>query len=334
MVAIELILGPVVVATVTNVFLYGICVVQFSTYYSAGFQDKKLIQALVAWVLLLDTFHVAASVYMLWDYVVTNFNNPEILTAAPWPFPSTPIVTVCASVPIQIFLAYRIKQFSGSWKIFAAIVFLSVAQGAFGIAGATGAVMTPNINDFGKLIPLVDTWLALAVVVDVSITVLLFMYLSRSSSSYHRTKNVVTKIIKSAVETAAFGSFFCIMDLICFSALQSTNFHLIFALPMGRIYTNTLLSTLNSRVKLREEMSGPKGDTSFNLSTNRFAPANNSVRPTQVNIAVEREVQMETYIESERPEDDKFGGRSHSATEPDPYGIRPVDSEAVKVNGF
>lgn len=44
MVAIELILGPVVVATVTNVFLYGICVVQFSTYYSAGFQDKKWIQ--------------------------------------------------------------------------------------------------------------------------------------------------------------------------------------------------------------------------------------------------------------------------------------------------
>lgn len=68
--------------------------------------------------------------------------------------------------------------------------------------------------------------------------------------------------------------------------------------------------------------------------TNRFAPANNSVRPTQVNIAVEREIQMETYIESERPDDDKFGGRPHSATEPDPYGIRPVDSEAVKANGF
>ena len=50
-------------------------------------------RVLVAWVMLLDTFHTAASVYMLWDYVVTNFNNPAFLSAAPWPFPSTPIVT-------------------------------------------------------------------------------------------------------------------------------------------------------------------------------------------------------------------------------------------------
>ena len=50
-------------------------------------------RVLVAWVMLLDTFHTAASVYMLWDYVVTNFNNTAFLSAAPWPFPSTPIVT-------------------------------------------------------------------------------------------------------------------------------------------------------------------------------------------------------------------------------------------------
>lgn len=108
-------------------------------------------------------------------------------------------------------------------------------------------------------------------------------------------------------------------------------------------------------------MSAPKGDTSFNLSvrihyflsllhpslpsfssqsllalpqTNRFGPANNSVRPTQVNIAVEREIQMETYIESERPDDDKFDKRPDSEAEPGPYGIRPMESEVVKGNAF
>jgi len=296
MVEVSLILGPVVTAVTVNVFLYGICVLQWSTYYTSGFQDRKLIQFLVAWVCLLDTFHTAASVYMLWVYVVTNFNNPAILTEAPWPFPSTPIVTVFASVPIQIFLAWRIKQFSHSWWLFGGIVVFSVAQGAAGCAGAIGALMDPNIDAFAKLIPAVDSWLALAVFTDLSITVLLLHYLSKSRTGFRRTDNVISRLIRSAVETAAFGSFFCVMDLITFTTLQSTNFHLIFALPMGRIYTTTLMTTLNSRSTLRHELAGTRGDASFNVTTGRFERVNPStLKATQVNIAVQQEIQMDAY---------------------------------------
>ncbi|TFY82838.1 hypothetical protein EWM64_g1174 [Hericium alpestre] len=275
MVAVALILGPVVTAVTTNVFLYGVCVVQWANYYTTGYTDRKLISFLVAWVILLDTFHTAASVYMLWDYVVTNFNNPAILSAAPWPFPSTPIVTVFASVPIQIFLAWRIRQLSHSLWLFAIIAVCSFAQGALGCAGAIGALQTPNINEFTHLIPVVDSWLAIAVVTDGMITVLLTRYLWLSRTG--RTDHVIWRIIRSAVETAAFGSFFCVMDLVTFAVqttLQSTNFHLIFALPMGRLYTNTLMTTLNNRVSLRSQLDQGGGETSFNVATDQFASAN------------------------------------------------------------
>ncbi|KDQ52344.1 hypothetical protein JAAARDRAFT_40237 [Jaapia argillacea MUCL 33604] len=266
---INLILGPVVTSVIVNVFLFGICVLQFSNYYTAGFNDTWHIRYLVFWVCTLDTFHTAASCYMLWDYVVTNFNDLQVLSQAPWPFPSTPIVTVLASIPIQHFLAWRIKRFSGSWFIFGMISFLSITQGAFGIASATGALLTPNIHDFARLIPLVDTWLAVALACDLSITVLLFINLSQRRTGFRRTDSVITRLIRSAVETAAFGSFFCIMDLITFTTLQNTNFHLIFALPMGRIYTNTLLTTLNARQSLQNTLAGGI-DTTFNITTGRF----------------------------------------------------------------
>ncbi|KAA1467058.1 hypothetical protein DENSPDRAFT_812490 [Dentipellis sp. KUC8613] len=263
---VSLILGPVVTATVTNVFLYGICCVQWVSYYQQGYKDRNVIRFLVGWVMLLDTFHTAASVYMLWDYVVINFNNPAILNAAPWPFPSTPIVTVFASVPIQIFLAWRIRQLSHSIWLFAVIVVFAFAQGALGCAGAIGALKTPNIDQFTHLIPVVDSWLAIAVVTDLSITLLLMRFLYKSRTGFHKTDNVIWRIIRSAVETAAFGSFFCIMDLVTFTTLQTTNFHLIFALPMGRIYTNTLMTTLNNRVSLRSELDGRGAETSFNVA--------------------------------------------------------------------
>ena len=46
-----------------------------------------------------------------------------------------------ASVPIQHFLAYRIKSLSRSWILFAVISILSLAQGAVGIAGGILATL-------------------------------------------------------------------------------------------------------------------------------------------------------------------------------------------------
>jgi hypothetical protein len=49
-----------------------------------------------------------------------------------------------ASVPIQIFLAYRIKGLSHSWLLFLGLAALSLAQGACGIAGGILATINPE----------------------------------------------------------------------------------------------------------------------------------------------------------------------------------------------
>jgi hypothetical protein len=49
------------------------------------------VRLLVAWIMILDTFHTACTIYMLWDFTVTNFGNFAVFTRSSWVFPTTPI---------------------------------------------------------------------------------------------------------------------------------------------------------------------------------------------------------------------------------------------------
>jgi len=100
---------------------------------------------------------------MLWVYVVVEFNNPTFLLTVLWPFSSTPIVTtlwvrygyllhphfpkisfVRTSLPIQIYLAWRIQKFSDSTIVFLYLVLLSVAQASLGFACSIKAFGVPE----------------------------------------------------------------------------------------------------------------------------------------------------------------------------------------------
>ncbi|KAJ7862548.1 hypothetical protein B0H13DRAFT_2354610 [Mycena leptocephala] len=102
-------------------------------------------------------------------------------------------------------------------------------------------------------------------------------------SSY--TKNLITSLIIQSIETVSFSTFNSIMDLITFTVLQNTNFHFAFALLSGRMYTNTLLATLNSRDKMREDMDMADPDSTQHL-------------PTAVHISVEQHQQGDMEMET------------------------------------
>ncbi|KAF8970866.1 hypothetical protein BDZ97DRAFT_1651989 [Flammula alnicola] len=233
----SLALGPLLIGTVFNAFVYGICVLQFSSYWENKSNDRSIIKLLVGWTFLLDTFHTCALIYMLWVYVIVEYNNSAFLAMVLWPFAATTIVTTLTSCPIQIFLSWRIKQFSKSRRVLFGLILLALAQASLGFTCSIIVYQTPDMISFHQLIPFVAAWQISAVVADGSITVFLWWYLSRSRTGQKRSDNVISRLIRSSIETAAFGSFFCIMDLITFTILQRTNMHVIFAFPMGRIYT-------------------------------------------------------------------------------------------------
>ncbi|KAJ6466971.1 hypothetical protein C8R45DRAFT_1020666 [Mycena sanguinolenta] len=212
------------------------------------------------------------------------------------------MLTGLSACPVQVFMAFRVLQLSKSRFLFGLLVLLTTAHGGISFATSVLAFGLP-FDQGSRLTPVADSWLALATVNDLALTFSVIYYLYQSRTGYSRTDSVITRLIRSAVESAAFASFFSIMVLIMFTRLPLTGFHLMFSQPMGRIYTSTLLSTLNGRESLRHDLQGTYGfQDSLNLDRiERFRP------PTfQSSVAVK--VTVEEATQDVHDADDKTAG--------------------------
>ncbi|KAF5317466.1 hypothetical protein D9758_018044 [Tetrapyrgos nigripes] len=178
---IRLVFGPVVVATLVNALLTGICMSQFFEYYNSRIKDGPTITGLVIWVAVVDTFTSCTSSYLLWHYAIDSFENKIGLLSTPWQYSMIPIFTTLISIPVQFFLAWRIRIFSKSFVLFVVLCTLSLAQGGLAFALSIASfVSVPNLAAFAKLIPVGNSWLAITIACDASITVALSYYLLKS----------------------------------------------------------------------------------------------------------------------------------------------------------
>ncbi|KAJ7983148.1 hypothetical protein DFH06DRAFT_716207 [Mycena polygramma] len=315
--AIKLLLGPILIGVALNTFLYGICVTQFVHYYLSKRQNEDSVatRCLVAWEFFIDTFHSAASIYFIWLYLVDNFLNAAFLEAAPWPLTAVPLLIALSACPIQMFLIYRVYSLSNSGWMSAVLGSLTVASG--GLATTT-SVLAFRVEDFSagaRLKPVADAWLGLSVANDLAITLALVYYLHASRTGLSQTNTLINRLIRSAIESAAVAPLFAILISFTFTRYASTGLHLMFSIPLGRVYTNTLLSTLNRRESLRKGLDSTR-DGPFIPTSSGFRSTSSGVvfrdgsqtasgfgRSTNAGLVVNimGETEMETF--------DKLGGR-------------------------
>ncbi|EIW79450.1 hypothetical protein CONPUDRAFT_144745 [Coniophora puteana RWD-64-598 SS2] len=209
---------------------------------------------MVAFLFVLDTVHSASIIYMARYYVVTNYTNPEALLYVSWPYPFTPIATALAALATQIFDGWRIWRLSGNALLFRIIIVLAIVSFGLGAACGIKAWIINYIPNMVSISHLVTSWLVLQVAIDVFITATLITILGRSRTTFRRTTGVVNQIMRGAIQTGLFASVFSLGDLIPFLVAPNTNLYGMFAMPIGRIYTNTLLDTLLTRETLRNQL--------------------------------------------------------------------------------
>ncbi|KAI0692148.1 hypothetical protein BC835DRAFT_1416727 [Cytidiella melzeri] len=253
--AYDLTLGPLLAGILFNTFLYGLVVYQFATYYKTKFNDPPAIKCMIFFLFSLDTVHSIAVMWMLWQYCVAGYGEPSTLAVVLWPYTLTPIATGLASMVTQIFLGWRIYRFSHSKALFALVLALSVSSCICGfICGIRAWIIKISAN-LSVLTGIVTVWLVLQVVADTFVTGTLGFLLARFRTGSQRTDTVINRLIRGAVQTGLFAVLFALGDLIAFVKWPGTNFYGMFAIPIGRIYTITLLDTLLTRQELRQQLS-------------------------------------------------------------------------------
>ncbi|KAJ6483494.1 hypothetical protein C8R47DRAFT_1073286 [Mycena vitilis] len=186
-------LGPLLVAVVLNSVVYGACCLQFFEYATTPSRDSWMIKCLVAWIAVVDTFSVCSSTSLLWHYAIDNFGNLAVLVTAPWQYNVLPISMSIylsdpsASVPIQLFLAWRVKSLSNSWAFFALISVLSFAQGAISLVTTIKMFSKSSLAEHPLVVAFVAALVSLTTACDIIITGCLIYYLQMKRTGFKKT---------------------------------------------------------------------------------------------------------------------------------------------------
>ncbi|KAF8974444.1 hypothetical protein BDZ97DRAFT_23976 [Flammula alnicola] len=252
----DMVIGVVLIGLFFNTYLYGLVTYQFIVYHNTKFNDRLWIRAIVGGLFVLDTIHSAVAVYAGWEMCVTNYNNPASLAVVGWTIPFTAVATSLAAFITQIFLGHRVFILTKSKPLVAFLGMLSVLGFFFGVYAGIYSGILNEIAKFGPLGPFVTCWLVFQTSADIFITVILTYVLSRSRTGFRRTDTIINRVIRGAVQTGLFASIFALCDLFSFMLHRNTNLYAMFAYPLGRIYTNTLLDTLNARTALKSLAGG------------------------------------------------------------------------------
>ncbi|KAH0832972.1 hypothetical protein J3R83DRAFT_11950 [Lanmaoa asiatica] len=235
-----------------------------------------------------------------------------IIEVAEWPYTFTPIGTALAALVTQIYLGFRhvyrifqpdfelslccrIWRLTGSKILYGVVIALAIPSFILGMTCAIKAWIIKVLSELPRITPLVIAWLSMQFVVDTFITTTLTIIFSRSRTGFRKTDTILNRLTRGAIQTGLFAGIFSMGDLITFIVLPNTNLYGMFAIPIGRIYTNTLLDTLLTRETLKGEMVGTY-DVSGGTGPIGWAPpdsslATSTVQSSSIQLKVQKTVQ-------------------------------------------
>ncbi|KAG9312358.1 hypothetical protein JVU11DRAFT_7678 [Chiua virens] len=235
-----------------------------------------------------------------WDSMISPSSRPKHrFKVSLWPYEFTPAGTALASFVTQIYLGFRIWRLTGSMFLYGVVISLAIPSFVLGLACSIGATIIKVMAELPDITSLAIAWLSMQVIADTFITITLIIIFVRWRGGFRKTDLILNQLIRGAVQTGLFAVIFSLGDLVTFVVCPNTNLYGMFAIPVGRIYTNTLLDTLLTRESIKAEMVTTNGSSGRNpmswLHSNTDSSRTTDSTPPQT-------IQLVTIRDSDIPE--------------------------------
>ncbi|KAI3621063.1 hypothetical protein WG66_003252 [Moniliophthora roreri] len=325
--------GPMFIGTFLSTILYGVVVVQTFIYFQMCKRDYLWMRCFIVYLFVAETVSTGLFFGMMYEPLLLNFGNPEVLVKSPlrssYIFVSSsenlPIlslhlhqysVPVLISTPAQWFMAWRIKVITGSKIIAVSIFGLSLASLTGGIWTGIAVGFTPEFQRFGEFKYAPSLWLVTTTVADIMIASSL-VYL-KHKTRFSATNDQIDRIIRLTVQTGTITAVAALADAVGNPENVNQSHPTIFFiwdLSLSKLYTNSVLSSLNARRMSR--ISGRPGGapTSVLFASNELGSSGSrsgNSRPSRSN-------DMEMAVQSEGSNDlDSFKFDHESSIPPPP----------------
>ncbi|KAG9224285.1 hypothetical protein CCMSSC00406_0004784 [Pleurotus cornucopiae] len=275
--------GAAFVGVIVAAVLHGVSCAQ-AWYYFTHQNDKWLVKTLVSFVMLFDTIHQVLISHTVYTYLVSNYNNQEQLKYLVWSVLVEVLFNGFTAFLVQSFLARRVWQLSGRniW-LTGLVAFLVLSEFGCVLAFAALSLRFTTYEQLGTLKELSITVNALGAAGDVVIAFALCVLLHRSRTGFQRSDSMINKLIIFAVNTGVLTSLCAIASLISASprliaVAPDTFLYIAFFFCLGRLYSNSLLATLNARKMIRAASGGIQSTSDHNNISFREIPATKSLK--------------------------------------------------------
>ncbi|ESK87015.1 hypothetical protein Moror_11998 [Moniliophthora roreri MCA 2997] len=153
---------------------------------------------------------------MMYEPLLLNFGNPEILINSPLLLRADGPITTLISTPVQWFMAWRIKVITRSKVLTAFIWGLSLASLAGGILTSVALVSTPEFQRFGEFKYAPSLWQVTSAVADITISSSLVYSLLKQKTRLSTTNDQVDRIIWLTVQTGTITAVAALADAVVY----------------------------------------------------------------------------------------------------------------------
>ncbi|KAJ7867154.1 hypothetical protein B0H13DRAFT_2670542 [Mycena leptocephala] len=247
-------LGSLQIGVLISYVLFGVTTTQTYIYYSRFPHDSWKLKALVAFVWICEVAHAICVGHTLYVYTISAYAHPERL-AGPTPvsLETSALLAGVIVVCVQGFFSFRIYAFSKKISLSILIwvmVFLRLLGSIIIFVTALRMPSLPHYEvQWGWLLAAV--W-SVSTANDLLIAATLVVLLRNQRTDVHRrTAALVEKLILWSIETGILTSAYSITTLACFLTMKENFIWVAFFVAGARVFSNSLLASLNSRATLR-----------------------------------------------------------------------------------
>jgi len=266
--------APMLLGALWNWTLYGVLIVQLYVY-SYNFQgDKTLLKLLVYSVFLVETAQTALTGADLYYWFVSGFGNLDHISSPYLSAFDVPIIGSVISLTVQLFFVYRIWVLSGktSWVLCLIICLCSVVVASTSFSAGVYIHIHNKFARNNALIVLTSIWLGVNALSDVLIAGSMLFYLGRRrKENFYFSDHALCRVVRLTIETNVLTTTVGIASFLTVAIFSDKPWFTCPTAILGKLYSNTLLVSLNNRITFHDEGRGDGAkspEVTFALTTN------------------------------------------------------------------
>ncbi|KAI5825827.1 hypothetical protein K523DRAFT_312610 [Schizophyllum commune Tattone D] len=272
--ALDLTLGMLFSSLVLSSVLYGCGLLQGWHYYRVyARKDSWVYKGLVVFILVFDTVQQGMFASSVYWYCVTNHGNSLALGQLEGTLAYQVLFVGLLAFVVQLFYCHRVYRLShGNYYVTALLI--ASATSAF-TSTFVFSVRCAQMSTFAELPAIKNINIAINITsaaTDVLISISMIFCLQQSKTGFKRSNDVLNRLIVFTFNTGLPTSFTAVWCCIAINVWPDTFIYMLTFFLEGRLFTNCLMVTLNSREHIQQSLAGGHSDSYALSSRERSGP--------------------------------------------------------------